>query len=606
MPPPILALRDAALYADHKPLFQDVGFGVEAGARLCLVGRNGSGKSTLLKILAGQVELDRGTRFVQPGTRIALVDQEAVERPVGTVTQFVERDLVDTAATHRADAMLDRLGLAVERDMATLSGGEQRRAFLARALATEPDVLLLDEPTNHLDIRAIEWLEGFLADFPGAVVTVSHDRAFLRNVTRAMLWLDRGELRRRDQGFVQFETWAEEAAEAETRDGARVERRIAQELRYMERGVTARRKRNQRRVAALAGLRRERAERGRNVNGMAKIDLEAGGSQSRLVIEAKDLTKSYDGTAIIDGFSTRVLRGDRIGMLGPNGAGKSTLIRLLTGDLKPDSGRLRLAKDLEVTYFDQRRQQLDPDATPWQVMQPGGGDHLMVRGQSRHIVAYLSDFLFAEAQARQPISTLSGGERSRLLLARLFADAADLLVMDEPTNDLDMETLDLLQEVLSDFPGTVLLVSHDRDFVDRLVTTTFVLEGSGRVDEYPGGYDDYLSQRKARTGEAVAGKVSVKTTSGNSPAASPRPAAVRTRLTYKDQRELDQLPGQIAELEQEIADLEGRLGDADFYRRDAQAFHTTNEAATARRTALEKAEERWLELETLREELTAS
>ncbi len=597
MAPPILALRDAALYADHKPLFQEVTFGVEPGARLCLVGRNGSGKSTLLKILAGRVELDRGERFVQPGTRIALVDQEAVERLEGSVAEFVEKGLRDVKATHRADAMLDRLGLAGDRDMASLSGGEQRRAFLARALAIEPDVLMLDEPTNHLDIRAIEWLEGYLGEFPGAVVTVSHDRAFLRNVTRAMLWLDRGRLRTRDQGFGQFEAWADEVAEAETRDGARIERRIAEELRYMDRGVTARRKRNQRRVAALADLRQERAVRGRNVNGTAKIGLEASGSQSRLVIEAKDLVKAYEGKPIIEGFSTRIMRGDRVGVLGPNGAGKTTLIRLLTGDLKPDSGKLRLARDLQITYFDQRRQQLDPDDTPWHVLQPGGGDHLMVRGQSRHIVAYLGDFLFAEAQARQPIRTLSGGERNRLLLARLFAQTADLLVMDEPTNDLDMETLDLLQEVLSDFPGTVLLVSHDRDFLDRLVTATFVLEGHGRVDEYPGGYADYLAQRKSLV-EKPAPDAKIK-------APVSRPAGTRTRLTYKDQRELDQLPGRIADLENDIAKLESRLGDPDFYARDPQAFQTTNETLIARRSDLAAAEERWLELEAQREDLAA-
>ena len=599
MPPPILALRDVALFADHKPLFQEVTFGVEPGARLCLVGRNGSGKSTLLKILAGRVELDRGERFVQPGTRIALVDQEAVEPPSGTVAGYVEKDLRDIEATHRADAMLDRLDLKAEREMASLSGGEQRRAFLARALAVEPDVLLLDEPTNHLDIRAIEWLEDYLAGFDGAVLTVSHDRAFLRNVTRAMLWLDRGTLRRRDRNFAEFETWADEIAEADVRDGARIERRITEEQRYMERGVTARRRRNQRRVAALAELRRERAARRRNVEGSARIDLEAGGSQSRLVIEAKEIAKSYDGKTIIERFSTRIVKGDRIGVLGPNGAGKTTLIRLLTGDLKADSGRLKLAKDLQVTYFDQRRQRLDPDATPWQVLQPGGGDHVMVRGQSRHIVAYLSDFLFAEAQARQPIRTLSGGERNRLLLARLFAKSADLLVMDEPTNDLDMETLDLLQEVLSDFPGTVILVSHDRDFLDRLVTATVVLEGAGRVEEYPGGYQDYLAQRKARPAPQKTAPARVET-------AAARARATRARLTYKDQRQLDMLPGRIAELEGRIAELETRLADADLYRRDADAFHAASDALTAARAELAAAEDRWLELETLREQLTAS
>ncbi|MEM7119680.1 MAG: ATP-binding cassette domain-containing protein [Pseudomonadota bacterium] len=599
---PILALRDAALFVDHKPLFEGVGFGVEPGARLCLVGRNGSGKSTLLKILAGRVEPDRGERFLQPGTRVALVDQEAVEPLGGTVVQFVAAGPDGDAAAYRADAVLDRLGLGGERDMATLSGGEQRRAFLARALVAEPDVLLLDEPTNHLDIAAITWLEGFLDGFPGAVVTVSHDRAFLRNVSRAMLWLDRGTLRQRNQGFSQFEAWTDEIAEAEAIEDARIERRIAEEERYRERGVTARRKRNQRRVAALADLRQLRAERARNVESTAKIDVEAGGSKSRLVIEAIDLAKAYGDHTIIAHFSTRVLRGDRVGVLGPNGAGKTTLIRLLTGDLAPDSGRLRLAKGLDVTYFDQRRKQLDPDMTPWQVLQPGGGDHLMVRGQSRHVVAYLKDFLFAEAQARQPIRTLSGGERSRLLLARLFAETSDLLVMDEPTNDLDMETLDLLQEVLSDFPGTVLLVSHDRDFLDRLVTSTLVLEGGGKVDEYPGGYDDYLVQRdtsgRTERSEAVA--------RGKPQATSPRQGAPRQRLTYKDQRELDMLPSRISDLEDQIARCEAVLADADFYQRDPGGFEAVSAELGRCRDELNAAEERWLELEGQREALSSA
>ncbi len=599
---PILALRDAALIVDHKPLFERVSFGVEPGARLCLVGRNGSGKSSLLKILAGRVEADRGERFLQPGTRVALVDQEAVEPLTGTVAQFVVGSPDGEAAAHRADAVLDRLDLAGDRDMATLSGGEQRRAFLARALVSEPDVLLLDEPTNHLDIRAITWLEGFLDGFPGAVVTVSHDRAFLRRVSTSMLWLDRGTLRQRNQGFSHFEAWTDEVAEAETVEDARIERRIAEEERYHERGVTARRKRNQRRVAALADLRQLRAERARNVEATAKIDVEAGSSKSRLVIEAVDLTKSYGDLTIIDHFSTRILRGDRVGVLGPNGAGKTTLIRLLTGDLAPDSGQLRLAKGLNVTYFDQRRQQLDPELTPWQVLQPGGGDHLMVRGQSRHVVAYLKDFLFAEAQARQPIRTLSGGERSRLLLARLFAQTSDLLVMDEPTNDLDMETLDLLQEVLSDFPGTVLLVSHDRDFLDRLVTSTLVLEGGGRVDEYPGGYDDYLAQRatraRAEQPEAAARQ--------NSAATSSRRAVVRQRLTYNDQRELDQLPGRISDLEDQIARCETELADAEFYQRDPAGFEAVSAELVRCRDELGAAEERWLELESQREALATA
>ena len=444
MPPPILALRGAAILVDRAPLFEDVELALARGDRLCLIGRNGSGKSTILRALAGEVELDRGERFIQPGTRVGRVLQDLLRRPEGTVSEWVRVGL-DEEENHLADAVLDRMGLDPEREMASLSGGEQRRAHLARTLATRPDVLLLDEPTNHLDIAGIEWLEQYIEGYRGAVVIVSHDRAFLRRVTRAMAWLDRGRLRRRDAGFAEFETWAEELAEAEAREETRLGIRIAEELRYMERGVTARRRRNQRRVAELAKLRSTRAERRRSMQKNASFGVDGGGSRSDLVIEAGDLAKAYGARTILKDFSTRILRGDRIGVVGPNGAGKTTLIRMLTGALKPDSGSVRLAEGLKVTVFEQQRQSLDPDATPWQTVAPTGGDRVMVGEESRHVVAYLRDFLFAENQVRQPIRSLSGGERNRLLLARLFTQPCDLLVMDEPTNDLDMETLDLLQ-----------------------------------------------------------------------------------------------------------------------------------------------------------------
>jgi len=597
MPPPILALRGAAILVDRAPLFEDVELSLARGDRLCLIGRNGSGKSTILRALAGEVELDRGERFIQPGTRVGRVVQDLLRRPEGTVSEWVRVGLSEDES-HQADAVLNRMGLDPEREMASLSGGEQRRAHLARTLASQPDVLLLDEPTNHLDIAGIEWLEQFIEGYRGAVVIVSHDRAFLRRVTRAMAWLDRGRLRRRDAGFSEFETWAEELAEAEAKEETKLGIRIAEELRYMERGVIARRRRNQRRVAELAKLRSTRAERRRNTQKNASFGVEGGASRSDLVIEAIDLAKSYGERVILEDFSTRILRGDRIGVVGPNGAGKTTLIRMLTGALEPDSGSVRRAEGLKVTIFEQQRQSLDPDSTPWQTVAPNGGDRVMVGEESRHIVAYLRDFLFAENQVRQPIRSLSGGERNRLLLARLFTQPCDLLVMDEPTNDLDMETLDLLQEVLSDFPGTLLLVSHDRDFIDRLVTSTIVMEGDGRAEEHPGGYSDWLARRDTRPARED------KPTRAAAPKGAAK-AQARSKLSYKDQRELDMLPERIAVLEGTIAKLEERLADSGLFKRDADAFNKAIADLDRTRADLATAEERWLALEELKESMAA-
>jgi len=619
--PPILTLRDIAHHADRAPLFEGVELALEPGDRFCLIGRNGCGKSTLLRILASRIDADRGERFLQPGTRVGLLSQEVLDDVDGTVVDWATGDLGDEAAHHRAEAFLDRLGLDGSRPMAELSGGEQRRAHLARVLAAEPDILLLDEPTNHLDIDAIRWLEDFIAGWRGAAVIVSHDRAFLRRVTTAMIWLDRGMLRRRDARFETFEAWAGEVAEADRKNAARVARRISEEERYMERGVTARRTRNQRRVAELASLRRERAELRRSVQGSVAIGLEAGSSRSNLVIEASGIAKSYDGRTIIAPFDARILRRDRVGIVGPNGSGKTTLIRMLTGDLAPDGGEVRHAPDggevrhapdggevrhapdLSIVTFDQRRQQLDPDSTPWKTLASGNSDRVLVRGESRHVVAYLRDFLFAENQARQPIRTLSGGERNRLLLARLFTQPADLLVLDEPTNDLDMETLDLLQDVLSDFPGTLIVVSHDRDFLDRLVTQTYGMEPGGRIVEAPGGYTDYIRQRE-RSGAQVKSAAAVKE-QPKPEAAKQEKSKARTRLSYKDQRELDMLPDRIAGLETEIARLETELADPDLFTRDPDAYKAAATGLEKAQTDLAMAEERWLELEEMKESLAS-
>ncbi|MHA1151985.1 MAG: ABC-F family ATP-binding cassette domain-containing protein, partial [Alphaproteobacteria bacterium] len=581
--------------------------GLSRGERACLVGRNGTGKSTLLKLLAGAIEPDGGTRFLQPGTTVAYLPQDPAPPPDQSVADYVAAGLRETRGEdapgrHRIEAVLARVDLTGDRQLGALSGGEGRRAALARALVGEPDVLLLDEPTNHLDLPTIEWLEEELLRFKGALLTISHDRAFLSRLSRVTLWLDRGRLHRLDQGFAHFEDWAEDlrARDAEARH--KLDRKIVREERWLHRGVTARRRRNQGRLTRLHELRQARAEWLRQP-GTAKLAATTAGGRSNLMIEAEHLEKSYPtpegGTrCVLRDFSTRIRRGDRISIIGPNGAGKTTLVRLLIGALAPDSGKLRLAAGVTPLYFDQRRESLDPEATLWRTLVPGGGDSLMVHGRQRHVVAYLRDFLFDEGQARQPVKSLSGGERNRLLLARLFARPGDLIVLDEPTNDLDMETLDLLVDVLDDYAGTLILVSHDRDFLDRLATGTIALEGApgsdGRAVEYAGGYSDYLAQR---------GGNAEPTPKSETPRKVP-PARARTatrKLGYQDQRALDRLPDEIEALEAGIATLEARLADPGFYSRDPAAFETATLELAAKRHALAAAEERWLELEARRE-----
>ena len=488
-PSPLAALRDATLGFGGRPLFAGLTIALARGDRACLVGRNGSGKSTLMKALAGLQDLDGGEVFLQPGTRVAYLPQDPQLPPEQSVGEFVAGGLPpgEADARHQVAASLAPLGLASDRRLGSLSGGETRRTALARALVSAPELLLLDEPTNHLDLPTITWLEELLARFRGALLLVSHDRAFLAAVSKVTFWLDRGRIKRLDQGYAHFEAWAEAESAREARDKHRLERQILREERWLVRGVTARRKRNQGRLARLGELRRQRAE-WLSAPGRAQLAAAGAAGSGTLVIEAEGLAKAFtgsDGTALplLRDFSTRIRRGDRIGIIGPNGAGKTTLLKLLTGELAPDSGSVRLGSNLEKIYFDQRRESLEPEATLWQSLVPGGGDSLMVGGRQRHVVSYLKDFLFDEAQARQPVKSLSGGEKNRLLLARLFARPSNLLLMDEPTNDLDLETLDLLLEVLDDYSGTLLLVSHDRDFLDRLVTGVIALEGDGRAIE---------------------------------------------------------------------------------------------------------------------------
>ena len=577
-------------------------FALGAGDRVCLVGRNGSGKSTLMAILAGKAQPDAGERFQQPGTHIAVMPQNPVFEPEMTIAAYVG---ADDAPPHRVAAILDELGLPEDRRLSALSGGEGRRVSLARCLALDPDVLLLDEPTNHLDIPAILWLEERLASFSGALLMVSHDRAFLTRLSTRTLWLDRGKLRQTDRGYGQFDAWSEEVLAAEAAENHRLDRKLLVETKWAREGISARRKRNQGRVERLRVMRQEMAER----VGLRRAKFDAGtGGQSaqggRVVIEAEHIAKSFAGTdgvprVIAKDFSTRILRGDRIGIIGPNGAGKSTLLSMLIGRQAPDAGTVREGSNIEIAFFDQQRALLDPEETPWTALTGGKGDNVFIKGKPRHVVSYLKDFLFDDRQFQAKINSLSGGERNRLLLAKVLALPSNLLVLDEPTNDLDMDTLDLLEEVLSDYEGTLLLVSHDRDFLDRLVTSVIAVEGDGEVMEYVGGYSDYLRQRQPRRA-ASAPKVEAKPS-------APRPQkAQSTKLSYKDARELADLPGRIEALTQERSDLERRLSDSAFYSRDPKGFATATDRLTQATAELDAAEERWLLLAAQAEELGGS
>jgi len=599
--PPLVALRGVAVGFGGPPIFADLSLGLTRGQRVCLIGRNGSGKSTLMKLLTGAVEPDAGERFVQPGVRIAHLAQDPPFVPGATVAAFVaEPEGAALPATHEVDAVLERLGLDGSRSMETLSGGEARRAALARALVTAPDVLLLDEPTNHLDLPTIEWLERELAGFQGAALIVSHDRTFLDNVTRRILWLDRGRIRATDRPFREFDDWVEQVMADEEKEAERLDTKLAAELHWLHRGVTARRKRNQGRLRRLQSMRAERATLlgGRQTVAFAAS---AGDARSKVMIEAEGIAKSFAGPdgvrQVVAPFSTRILRGDRVGLLGPNGAGKTTLLRLLTGDLEPDQGRVRIARTIETAYFDQHRASLDAEDSLWRTLCPDGGDTVWVQGRPQHVVGYLKQFLFTADQVRSPVKTLSGGERNRLLLARILAKPSDLLVLDEPTNDLDMETLDLLEEAIGDYDGTLLVVSHDRDFLDRTVTAVIAMEGDGIAREYVGGYSDYRRQ----AGQAAA---RVRTADGGR-TVSPRERtkAAPARLSYKEQRELDGLPDRMAALDREIGALTGTLADPDLYRRDPTGFRTATGRLGAAQAEKDAAEERWLELEMKREEL---
>jgi ATP-binding cassette subfamily F protein uup len=604
MPTPLLTLQNIALTFGGTPLLEDANLSVSEGDRLCIVGRNGSGKSTLLKIAADLIEPDRGTRFLQPGTTLRYLPQEPDFADFKTVLAYVESGLGPSDDPYRAKLLLSELGLAGDESPQTLSGGESRRAALAKTLAPHPDVLLLDEPTNHLDIQVIEWLEQRLGAMRSALVLISHDRRFLTHLSRRTVWVDRGKTRGLEAGFGAFEAWRDEALAQEELDRHKLARKIEREADWLRYGVTARRKRNVRRLAALHSMREAKRTASRSP-GVAKLEASDGAVSGKLVIEAKDIAKSFGDKDVVAGFGTRIQRGDRVGMAGPNGAGKTTLLNMLIGKLDPDRGSVRLGANLQIASLEQNRDSLKPEWTLADALTGGNGDLVVVNGVAKHVAAYLQDFLFLPEQIRSPVKVLSGGERARLMLARALAKPSNLLVLDEPTNDLDLETLDVLEELLADYSGTLILISHDRDFLDRVVTSVIAPESDGRWVEYAGGYSDMIAQRGGRSfssnsaskaaaaGERAEAKASQKSGSGGA----------KRRLSFNEKHALEALPAKIAQLEKDIASLQRRLADPDLYSKDRKAFDRISASLVQAQNDLREAENRWLELELLRENL---
>ncbi len=595
---PLLQLSGISLTFGGNPVFDGLDLVIQPGDRVALIGRNGTGKSTLMKVMAGLVEADRGDRTVRPGVTVGYMEQEPDLSAFATLGEFASSGLVE-GEDYRVAVAAEGLKFDPDTPVAAASGGERRRAALAKLLAEAPELMLLDEPTNHLDIEAIGWLEAQLKETRAAYVIISHDRAFLKALSRATLWIDRGVVRRNEKGFDSFEDWRDAVWAEEDLARHKLDRKIKAEARWAVEGISARRKRNQGRLRALSAMRSERAAMIRR-QGTADMALESGQASGRLVIEAKGISKAFEDKLILSPFDLKVLRGDRVAFVGPNGVGKTTLLKMLTGEIAPDTGSVRHGTNLEIAVFDQARATLDPDMTIWDglVNDPdmavsGRSDQVMVRGVPKHVVAYLKDFLFDEAQARAPIRSLSGGERARLLLARIMARPSNLLVLDEPTNDLDVETLDLLQDLLGEYDGTVLLVSHDRDFIDRIATTTIAMEGNGRAVTYAGGWSDYQAQKPS---ESPAQKP---------PKASPKPEPTLREevkkasqtLSFTEKHRLHELPGVIEKLEAEIGKLSDFLSDPDLFAKSPDKFRRASEGLSERQAALAAAEEEWLTLE---------
>ncbi|WP_370241062.1 ABC-F family ATP-binding cassette domain-containing protein [Pararhodobacter marinus] len=601
-PTPLLQLSQISLTFGGDPLFSELDMVIQPGDRLALVGRNGSGKSTLMKIMAGLVDADSGGRVLTPGTSVGYMEQDPDFAGFATLGDYALSQL-DPSESYRVEIAAEGLGFDPAVAIATASGGERRRAALAKLLAEAPELMLLDEPTNHLDIQAIRWLEERLKETRAAFVMISHDRAFLNALSRAMLWVDRGQVRRLDQNFAAFEEWRDKIWADEDEARHKLNRKIKHEAKWAVEGISARRKRNMGRVRALQDLRAERAAQIRR-QGTAAMAFEAGPQSGKLVAEATGISKSFDGTPIVRDLSLRVLRGDRVALVGPNGAGKTTLLKLLTGEIEPDSGSIRLGTNLDMAVFDQTRARLDGNATLWENMTgdplmrvSGSSDQVMVRGTPKHVVAYLKDFLFDEQQARAAVRSLSGGERARLLLAKIMARESNLLVLDEPTNDLDVETLDLLQDLLGDYPGTVLLVSHDRDFIDRVATTTLAFEGGGRVVPYAGGWSDYQAQKALSEPTAEKPSAKAQPVKPEGKPEAPKAPAKPAGLSFTEKKRLDALPDEIARLEAEIAKLSDLLSDAELYTREPVKASKATAMLEQRQGALAAAEEEWLTLE---------
>ncbi|MGB3537545.1 MAG: ABC-F family ATP-binding cassette domain-containing protein [Mesorhizobium sp.] len=601
MAPPLLNLDGIRLTFGGTPLLDGAGLSASAGDKIALVGRNGSGKSTLLKIAAGLIEPQDGEVFRQPTATIRYLPQMPDMEGFENVRAYVEAGLGPADDPHRATYLMEHLGLTGEEKPADLSGGEARRAALARVMAPEPDILLLDEPTNHLDLQVIEWLEEELVRTSSALIVISHDRRFLERISRATVWLDRGQTRRLDKGFGHFEAWRDQVLEEEEREQHKLGRQIVREEHWLRYGVTARRKRNMRRLGELQEMRqRHRSHRG--AEGTATMVASDANESGKLVIEAKNIGKSFGDLTVVRGFSTRIQRGDRVGLVGPNGAGKTTLLKMLTGELEPDTGSVRLGVNLEIATLDQKREAVDPAETLAQYLTDGRGENLVINGEQRHVVSYMKDFLFKADQARTPVRELSGGERARLILARVLARPANLLVLDEPTNDLDMETLELLQELVAGFAGTVILVSHDRDFLDRTVTSVIAPVGDGSWIEYAGGYSDMLAQRGGTRLDDRKARARTEAASPDKPEPS-APKGPAKKLSFKQKFALENLPKKIEAVTESIARLENNIADPAYYERDPASFQKTIAALDKERATLATLEEEWLELEMLREEL---
>tara|TARA_B100000073_G_scaffold321691_1_gene302450 strand:+ start:587 stop:2476 length:1890 start_codon:yes stop_codon:yes gene_type:complete len=606
----ILALQEASVALSGKPIFEELTLNIHEGSRIALVGRNGAGKTTLMRMITGEKELDEGERWTFQGLSVGYMQQDVVPKDGQSVFDFtfggLNKESKDEQQDYKVDMILTPLGLDPHAMMTALSGGQLRRACLARALVEEPDLLLLDEPTNHLDLEGIEWLEGFLQGYSGTMLCVSHDKTFLSNITDRIFWIDRGAVRVCSRGFKYFDEWSTDLLEQEERELKNRAKLVAQEVEWASRGVKARRKRNVRRLELMKEARDKlKADQSSFRKIMARLDVPEieTDTTSKICAEFYNVHKKFEEKTILEGFNIRITRGDRIGILGKNGSGKTTFLKLLVGELTPDQGRVKRQKNVRVSYFDQKRADLNPEDTLKKTLCPNGGDYINVLGKQRHVCGYLKDFLFDPARVDDKVAHLSGGQKNRLMLAKVLADPGEFLILDEPTNDLDMDTLDMLEEILVNYTGTLFVVSHDRDFLDQVVTKTLAFEGEGKVEGYIGGYSDYIEARKAEAQKAEKkekaaqkpNKAEVK--SEAQPVAKPQPTK---KLSYKLQYELDQLPEKIAGFEEEIETLNKKLADADFYNKDPEGFmNATKDLDTAKRR-LERAETRWLELEEMK------